>query len=146
MRDWRRIEADQEVADFLTMFGSFHDSCLKEAYAWGGHSVESDLMMTVNPMVYLRVLFQRQARDPSAVELVFVDVTELLWKPAQPPYEDIIYEASIFRQGGLFVWTDGRDHQEQRMRIAARHLFWRDASAWMGADHRIGAPLDLSQL
>jgi hypothetical protein len=138
MSAWKELATEREISEFLHLFGSFHDGCIKEAHSWGGHYVDHDLSMAVESWINFRVLFQRQWNDPSAVELVFEGLTELRWKPSPPGYDDILYEAWIYRSNDLIVWADAPPHDAADNLISARRVWWRDASEWMGPDLRLG--------
>lgn len=57
MSEWKQIITDSEISDLLKLFGGFHDSCIKEAYAWCGHFVGSDYAMAVEPWVTIGFSF-----------------------------------------------------------------------------------------
>lgn len=68
---WVDIEDNEGVKILLNLFGNFHDSCLKEFHMWSDHYVENDLSMQTSSELdtKVRIIFQRQARNPSAIEL-----------------------------------------------------------------------------
>ncbi|WP_079710300.1 hypothetical protein [Paraliobacillus ryukyuensis] len=57
----------------------------------------------------MRILFQRQADQPSAVELLFEDVMQLHTIPCASNEDAIIYDAKLWILEGLFYWTDDAD-------------------------------------
>ena len=67
--------------------------------------------------LHARLLFQRQFRNPSAIELVFHQVVGLCVVPSPENYDSIIFDASLTLKDGVFRWTDGED---QGTWIAAR--------------------------
>lgn len=102
---WHVLSTQEDIDHLLNLFGVFHDSCVREMHVWTGHFVNDQLGMTCEPSFNLRVLFQRQWREPSAIEMVFGEVESLKWVPAKPNYEDIIFRAWLFRDEDTFVWS-----------------------------------------
>lgn len=138
MSDWRELASDAEIDEFVECFGNFHDGCIKEAFVWTGHCVAPDLSMTVEPWVNFRVLFQRQAKLPSAVEMVFHGLGELRWLPPPPNFDHIIFEAWLYWSGEQLVWANAPPGEKPDLLISARRLWCRDASDWMGSELRLG--------
>ena len=135
---WKQVKTASDVEDVLTRFGGFHDSCLREIHLWTEHYVADNLSMSCPGHLdtHARLLFQRQFRNPSAIELVFHQVVGLCVVPSPENYDSIIFDASLTLKDGVFRWTDGED---QGTWIAARELWWREASEWMGSELRYGA-------
>ncbi|MEW6073381.1 MAG: hypothetical protein AB1726_12420 [Planctomycetota bacterium] len=91
----------------------------------------------------LRLLIQRQAADPSAIELFFEEVTRWNLVPASENYESIIYDATLLVRGGTIFWSPdvrwspdvpGRDEFTW---ISARRARWWEV-AWLGPDSHYG--------
>jgi len=86
------------------------------------------------------MLIQRQYRPFSAVELRFEEVIGLRFSAPSPDYENIIYDAAFFIQDGIFYWAnDGTwtpESSSESTWVAARKVYWRDASEWLGASLR----------
>ena len=93
---------------------------------------------------HVRLLFQRQWRHPSAVELLFDEVIAFHLAPAPENRPANIDEAKLFIDGGTIYWAADCSWQpesgdrDKMTWIAARRLRWRDASAWMGEPFRYG--------
>jgi hypothetical protein len=91
-----------------------------------------------------RVLFQRQRRNPSAVELLFDEVVGVHIVPHREGVDAIIFEATLALNDGVIywsnhpAWTPERPHWDCCSWIGARRLRWRDASEWMGPAMRYG--------
>lgn len=70
---WNALNSQSDLNALLQLFGRFHDGCLREAHIWTEHSVNSEMVMSVSGDLDTRVrlLIQRQWRDPSAIELLF---------------------------------------------------------------------------
>lgn len=71
--NWIKLNDHIDIGNFINLFGVFHDSFMKELYIWTETFVDEDLSMnmSVNLVTCVRVLFQRQNRDSSAIELLF---------------------------------------------------------------------------
>lgn len=146
MTNWNELRSQSDLDGLLRLFGGFHDGCLREAHVWTEHFVTPDLHMHCSPELdtAARLLIQRQAHSPSAVELLFEQVTMLHLKPSPPNYDSIIFGATLLCRDDTFYWSDTEDwHPEQEGSsdatwIGCKKLSWRDASEWMGAELRYG--------
>ena len=86
--NWIELKEESDINDLLERFGYFHDGCLRERHMWTGTYVDEDLSMAV-PFGELdtnvKMLFQRQYSNPSAIEFV----------PTPENYDSIITLATI---------------------------------------------------
>jgi hypothetical protein len=108
----------------MRTFGDFHDGCLREAHIWTESFVDTEMRMSVASDLETRVrlLIQRQWRDPSAIELLFEEVTALHLRPSPQDYD----------------WSLDSPKRDEVTWIAAKKLSWRDVSAWMGPNLHYG--------
>ena len=142
--DWNKINTSEDIDNFLNLFGGFHDSCLKELYMWTDSYVDDDLSMGMSSGTNVRILFQRQYEQFSAVELLFEGVTQFHITPNPENYDSIIFDASFTNHKGLYYWADDIDwkpgdyERENVSWISAKNVKWRDASSWMGKIMRYG--------
>jgi hypothetical protein len=88
-------------------------------------------------------LIQRQFKDPSAIELLFEEVTRFNLVPSPEDYASIIFSATLLVQDGVIFWSpegswkpDEADKDESTW-ISARKLRWREVP-WLGQDLRYG--------
>ncbi len=145
---WNRINSKSDIDNLLTVFGDFHDGCLREAHVWTEHWVTPDFHMHCTGELDTRIclLVQRQFRNPSAVELLFEQVVTFHLQPRPHNYDSIIFEATMLQDGDTFYWADvggwsqTANNCDEATWIAAKKIAWRDASDWMGADIRYGVP------
>ena len=109
--DWIEVKDSKDIEIILDEFGRFHDSCLKELYMWTESYVDEDLSMAVASGLDTeeRILFQRQFRSPSAIELLFEGVTQFHISPSPENYDSIIYDATLIFHKGLFYWANQYD-------------------------------------
>jgi hypothetical protein len=82
----------------------------------------------------IRLLVHRQWRDPSAIELLFEEVTHLNFAAPPEDHESIIFSASLVVREGELFWADvgGWDpeapNNDNVTWVSAKRLRWRDAS------------------
>jgi hypothetical protein len=132
---WQVLSSVADCNQLLNKFGEFHDSCLREMHLWTEHFVDDNLSMSVSAGLDSRakLLFQRQFREPSAIELLFEEIVELRIEATEENYDSIILDADVQLIDGLYQFdADGI------VRIASRRLSWRDASQWMGSTLHYG--------
>ena len=81
---WYVIKDQGDVDSLMALFGGFHDGCLREAHLWTGHWVSNDLAMTCPDSLdnCIRILVQRQFKDPFAIELLFGEVARFNLVPS----------------------------------------------------------------
>ena len=104
---WNAISTEDEINNFLDLFGWFHDSCIKEIRYIGGAYVNKDLsMMPINNERTVDVVFQRQYKNPSTIILRFLGLKTLHLAPCDDNYSCEIYRAFIVSKNGHFYWTD----------------------------------------
>src|SRR5258706_13915877 len=94
---WNHLASKTEVDNLLKVFGGFHGGCLREAHVWTEHWVASDLRMrcTGELDTRVRLLIQRQFSAPSAIELLFEQVTAFHLQPSPDNYDSIIFDATM---------------------------------------------------
>jgi hypothetical protein len=120
----------------MSLFGNFHDACVREIHAVTGHYVDEGLSMTVAWRTTVHMLVQRQNRRLSAIELRFEEVVGLRLSAPLPDYVNFIVNATFLIQDGIFYWADRTDWTPDSTSddtwVAARKVYWRDASEWLG--------------
>jgi hypothetical protein len=137
-RDWQSLSTSDQLSDLLALFGNFHDACIRELHVVTGHYVDEALSMHVDWRTTIRMLIQRQFAAPSAIELRFEEVVEMRICPPPPDFVAIIFGAAFFLENGIFYWSDNSAWRPlapgdgESTWVAARKLFWRDASDWLG--------------
>lgn len=142
--DWIEIKEQSDIDYLLEYFGYFHDGCLREMYMWTGTYVNSDLSMKVPGELdtNVKVLFQRQYNNPSAMEILFEGVTGIHIIPSPENYDSIIQDAIILKLEDYFYWADDYNWHPKKNKnnrinwIAAKKMKWREANDWMGKQNR----------
>ncbi len=138
--NWVEIANEADIERLLSAFGGFHDSCIREIYYWTAQFVDAELSMHCQPDTHVRVLIQRQWKDPTAVELTFGEVTGFGISPPRRGYSLDIEGMWITKSEEGFLWSESPPEETPSGTwIAARTLWWRDASDWMGDTIRYGS-------
>ena len=143
--NWNIIKDQDDVDSLMALFGGFHDGCLREAHLWTGHWVSNDLAMTCPDSLdnCIRILVQRQFKDPSAIELLFEEVTRFNLVPTPENYESIISGATLSVQGSTAYWspTEGwwldSPSRDEVTWVSAKRLRWRRVE-WLGEELHYG--------
>lgn len=142
--DWTEIKEQSDIDYLLEHFGYFHDGCLREMYMWTGTYVNPDLSMKVPGELdtNVKILFQRQYNNPSAIEILFENVTGIHVIPSPENYDSIIRDAIILKLEDNFYWADDYNwHPKGNMSnqinwISSKKVKWREVNHWMGKENR----------
>jgi len=143
--DWREVSTQSEADELMELFGDFHDGCIHEAHVWTGYSVDGSLAMAV-PMgleTNIRMTVQRQWTHPTAIELLFAEVTRFVLTPPPEHHEAIIVSATLTVAPEAIHWADvGGWTPDQAAGdctwVACRKLFWREADEYVGEELHYG--------
>jgi hypothetical protein len=143
--EWKKINTQADANAFMDIFGGFHDGCIREAHLWTDHWVSNDLSMSCPGDLdnRIRFLIQRQFKNPSAIELLFEEVTRFNLVPTPENYDSIIYEATLLIRNDNIYWSTDRGwspdaaNRDARTWISAKKLRWREVD-WLGEDLRYG--------
>ena len=138
--NWTRIQTAEDIAHLMAKFGYFHDACIKEIHYESGMSVDDKLFMDpLNSKRNVSVIFQRQFRNPSAMEMRFERIEQLVLRPVDETYTGEIYEADMIIENGNIIWADRRlenglqSLMEPRISwIKAESVCWRPLENCMG--------------
>ena len=142
--NWVEINEQSDIEHLLEHFGYFHDGCLREMYMWTGTYVNEDLSMAVPGELdtNVKILFQRQFANPSAIEILFENVTGVQIIPSPENYDSIIRDAIILKVEDNFYWADDYNwHPKENSNacsnwISAKRMKWREVNDWMGKKNR----------
>ncbi len=138
---FNEVKTTEDMEKFLSVVGGFHDGVLKEIHALNSAFVHENLSMAYSFKYDMRLLVQRQWKNPSAVEIILGNVIEV--KLEEP---DCIWSSSgkvvSCNADGISEITLDLDNSY----FTCRRMFWRDASEWMGKKSRFGEYLSLDSL
>jgi hypothetical protein len=143
--NWNIIKSQDDANALMELFGGFHDGCIREAHFWTAHWVSKDLSMSCpgNLDNRIRFLIQRQFKNPSAIELLFEEVTRFNLVPTPGNYDSIIYEAVlVVREDGIYWspeegWSPDLEDRDEDTWISAKKMRWREVD-WLGEDLHYG--------
>lgn len=142
---WTEITTQAGADSLLQSVNGFHDACLREANLLTGHWVDESLSMTCPGHLdqQLRLLIQRQANDPCAVELLFDELTRFHLVPSPEKYESIISSATLLVREGMIYWSPVGDwdptqsNRDECTWISSPKLQWRPVD-YLGPELRYG--------
>ena len=104
---WNEITTEKELNSFLDVMCYFHDSCLKEIkYISGAYVNEKLSMSAVNNQRRLSMIVQRQFKNPSVVEMQFVELKYLKLFPSDENYTCEILDATMILKEDCIYWCD----------------------------------------
>ena len=138
---WTKIETNEELEEFMSLFRYFHDGCIKEMKYYSGAFINEDLSMhPINDQRRLNVVIQCQQEDNSMVELLFEGLKQLCLYPVNDLFTCEILKASMFFKDGNIYWCDKEistrmefDNFEGLL-ICATTVQWRCIEKKMGCD------------
>ncbi|WP_026881375.1 hypothetical protein [Clostridium akagii] len=144
--NWIEVKTKDDIKNLLDVFDFFHDGCLREIHLWNSYYIGSDLSMAAGEgTLNAKVIFQRQSKNPSAIEVCFSEVQRMNIVATNPNYWYMILGASLFYKGGLYYWADeeqwniSEPSNSEIMWISAKGIKWRDKSEWMKDTLRYGS-------
>jgi hypothetical protein len=143
---WQELKDQTDVEELMRVFGSFHDSCLKEIAVRNREYVASGLAMGFDNPTAVRFLFQRQFRNPVAIELQFEDVEDFNWVHFNTQHDtgfSVIYQAVFFWQDSLLYWAEDidwhltADDRNDFRWISAKRARWRTVEDGAGPEDKL---------
>jgi hypothetical protein len=137
---WNEINTEQELHNFLELYGGFHDCCLKELKYISGAFVNQNLgMIPMNDQRKLCIIFQRQYEKFTVIEMEFSGLLKLSLCPDIKPYTCEILDTSMFFEDGKIYWGASDWFKEQRERyegtwLCAEKVRWRNVDEYIGSE------------
>jgi hypothetical protein len=125
---WIEIKNQADVESLMTEFGEFHDSCLRDIYISTKDYVDEKLAIHFENKIIGTLLFQRQFRKNTVLELKFENIDRFNFNPTPENYDGVIDCATFKKVGDLFYWADIEDWaigDEDAHWISASKVFWR---------------------
>ena len=137
--EWHEIVCQDDIDKLMNMYGHFHDGCIKEIHYISGAFVGYDLsMMPINTQRILKVVFQRQARNPAAIEVEFSKLIQFNLKPVDEKYTTEIFGAFMKYMNGVIYWADDdswdidSEDKSEYTWVAAKDVRWRENDDYLG--------------
>ena len=142
--NWTTVESQIDADALMKRFGRFHDGCLREAHLWTGYWVSDDLSMVCPDGLHnsIRMLIQRQFENPSAIELLFEEVTRFNLVCIENS-DSIILGATLLVQDGAVYWSPYDDwslsssDRDEITWLSSHKLKWREVKG-LGNELRYG--------
>ncbi len=105
--EWKEVKTQTDANLLLEVFGEFHDSCIHEAHLFTGHYVADNLAMACpsNLDNNIRLLVQRQFKDPASIELLFEEITRFNLVPTPENYDSVIFGATLLVKDNYIYWS-----------------------------------------
>lgn len=136
---WNEIKDSNDIYEFMERIIYFHDSCIKEIkYVSGAYVNENLSMRPINESRVLSVIFQRQFKDISMIELQFEGIDYLKLFPNNENYTCEILDSSMFMFNNRIYWADSEDVSSSNFEsydgtlICASKLRWRAIEGCIG--------------
>ena len=137
---WNEIVCKDDLNSFMSLFGGFHDSCLKEIKYVSGAYVNNDLSMhPFNKDRSLKVIFQRQYENPSVIEMEFFGLLKMnLFLEDADFYTCEITSATMILYEDEVIWCDCGGLSENDIKNYEGILICGSRVRWRPVDEYIG--------
>jgi hypothetical protein len=125
---WTEIKEQSDIDKLMELYGNFHDSCLRDIYISTREFIDEKLAIHFENKLTASLLFQRQFRQTTVLELKFEDLEQFNFRPFDETTSAVIYEATLMTTNGLFYWADFADWtigDNDSIWISGKKLFWR---------------------
>lgn len=137
---WTEIKDEKDIQSLMTSFGGFHDSCLRDVYISTGDYVDENLAMNLENKTIASLLFQRQFKPDTVLELKFYEVQQFNYKVVTSNYNAVIYDVTLKIENGLIYWADDEEweiNDHDCVWISGKKMFWRTRPELIGQVHRV---------
>ncbi|MCS1350867.1 hypothetical protein [Mechercharimyces sp. CAU 1602] len=135
------VDSQEKLDDFFKLTHNLHDGLIKEMHIINEAYVDSDLSMSADFQYNLRILIQKQWKNPSAIEILLGNVSKL----------DLVESNYLSNAFGEYKENKMNGKKTIKLdfdcnRITCSRMLYRDASNWMGRESRFGEEIVLSSL
>lgn len=136
---WNEIVNKNDLRSFMDIFLGFHDSCIKEIKYVSGAFVDENLSMyPINDKRRLRMIIQRQYKNPSTIEMDFIGLIKLKISPLDENYTCEILGATMGIKNDCIYWCDCDGISENDIDNYNGTLICSSRFRWRTADEYIG--------
>lgn len=137
---WNEINNYKDLNSFMDMNYGFHDSCVKELKYISGAYVNEDLSMhPINDQRLLKIIIQRQFKNPSAIELEFIGLKYIRMFPNEEDYTSEILDATMILKKDCIYWCDCGGLSEADLESYKGTIICASKARWRVADEYIGS-------
>jgi hypothetical protein len=137
---WTEIKDQADIDNLLELYGNFHDSCLKDIYIATREFIDEKLAMHFDNKLTASLLFQRQFKPTTVLELKFEDIEQFNFRPFDETEGAVIYDATLMIKNELFYWADFEGWEigdNGSTWVSGKKLFWRQRPELIGNINRI---------
>lgn len=137
---WEEVKDQADIDKLLDNYGYFHDSCLRDIYITTKEFIDEKLAMHFDNKLTASLLFQRQIRPLTVLELRFEDIVHFNFKPFDKDTNAVIYDVTLMKANGLFYWADfagWKIDDNDSIWISGKKLFWRSRPELIGNIKRL---------
>jgi len=137
---WTEIKEQTDIDKLLEIYGHFHDSCLRDIYISTREFVDNELTMHFYNKLTASLLFQRQFKQATVLELKFEDMEHFNLMLSDNGEHAVILDATLIATNGLFYWADSAGWEignNDAIWISGKKLFWRLRPELIGDVKRI---------
>ena len=136
---WNKITNQDDWEKLLSLFGGFHDSCIKEfKYISGAYVDENLSMYPINSERIIKIIFQRQFNNPSVIEMEFIGLLQLSMLPLADNFTCEILDVTMIFDDGSIYWLDCGGLTKNDINDYTGTLICSSAVRWRVADEYIG--------
>lgn len=133
MSEYKYLTNENDIENFMKLYGYFHDSCIKELKYESGMYVNSNLsMQPINDKRNLNIIFQRQFSTFSTIEMVFEGLVCLHLNPSSSDMDGIINSAYMCIKDGEVLWLDSDNFNKE---IDSKELNKLSNITWIKAEN-----------
>lgn len=137
---WNEIVNKNDLNNFMDAVCSFHDSCIKEfKYMSGAYVFENLSMHPINDQRGLKIIVQRQFKNPSVIEMEFIGLKHLKMFPNDENYTCEILDATMILKEDCIYWCDCGGLSEDDFSSYEGTLICATKVRWRAADEYIGS-------
>ena len=138
---WTEIKEQAGIDDLMRKFGYFHDTCIRDIYISTEEFVDEKRSMSFNNVLTVSLLFQRQSRENSVLELKFEAVKKMDYEWLFEYGSTLIDTGATLKiEDNLFYWADDLNWtvgNNDAWWINGERLFWRFRPELLGNVKRI---------
>jgi len=124
---WNEIKDTSDIEKIMNLYGYFHDCCLRDIYISTRDFIDDKLSMFADGQLFASLLFQRQFRPNTVLELQFKEVVQFNFKSFEKNDMGALNDATLKFDNGLFYWAESSDWQfgdNDAIWISGKKLFW----------------------
>jgi len=138
---WTEVKDQAGVDDLMGKFGYFHDTCIRDIYISTQDFVDEKRAMHFDNVLTVSLLFQRQSKKNSVLELKFEAVKKMDYEWLFEYGSTLIdEEATLKIENNLFYWADTSDWtvgNNDAWWINGERIFWRFRPELIGNVKRV---------